>query len=145
MTIADLMPVRIGLLDRKPRVVRKHRAPDECERLRFLLFGANLCIRGLHLQLDDKDREHAETVARIDERHAEIVRGLEAQVIRLQRRLEVGVLAEAAATETQEIDTQSLQERFAHGPVVALNQTPMARRSPGHVPGWVKDQPDPAA
>lgn len=63
----------------------------------------------------------------------------------LKRRLEVGVMAEHVIAETQEFDTRALKERLAEGPVVTLNQSPQARRDPGHVPGWVKDQPDPAA
>lgn len=63
----------------------------------------------------------------------------------LKRRLQITVFAEAAATETQELDLRSLQERLADGPVRTLNQSPQARRQPGHVPGWVKDQPEPAA
>jgi hypothetical protein len=69
------------------------------------------------------------------------IRDLKRQLGEAKRRLEVGVLAEAAAAQTQELDVRALQEKFADGPVVALNQTPMARRSPGHVPGWVKDEP----
>ena len=143
MSFTDLLPVRISLFDRVPRKP-KHRAIDEVERLKLHKTWADLLIASLKVQLDDLAHEHAETIARIDERHAEVVRGLEAQVARLERRLEVGVLAEAVVTETQELDVRALQERFADGPVVALNQTPMARRSPGHVPGWVKD-PGPAA
>ena len=103
MTFADLLPVRIGLLDRASRPARKHRAPDEVDRLRFLLFGANLCIRGLRLQLDDQASEHAEVVARIDARNAETVRGLEQQIADLKHRLDIRTWAEAAAERTQEM------------------------------------------
>ncbi len=102
MTLADLMPIRIGILDRPARKPR-HRASDEVERLQFLLAGARQLIKGLHLQLEDKDREHEQVIQRIDERHAETVRGLERQIAELQRRLDIGVLAQAAADETQEI------------------------------------------
>lgn len=144
MTLTDLLPVRIGLRD-KP--TGKRRQDDAVDLLQCKLIGARLLIKGLRLQLDDQAHEHAETIARIEARHGETVRGLEAQVARLERQLEIGVLAEAAAAQTQEMEIPAdLRERFAEGPVVALNQTPMARRSPGHVPGWVKDQqPNPAA
>lgn len=144
MSIASLLPVRISLFDRTPRKP-KHSAPVEVDRLRHLLNGAHQLIAGLHLRLADLEHQHREVVARIDERHGEIVRGLEAQVARLERRLEISVLAEAVVTETQEIDVRALQERLAEGPVRTLNQSPQARRNPGHVPGWVKDQPEPAA
>lgn len=142
MTLTDFLPVRIGWWD-KP--TGKRRQDDAVDLLQCKLTGARMLIKGLRLQLDDLAREHADVIARIDERHSEIVRGLEAQITRLQRQLEVGLLAEHVVTETQELDVRALQERFADGPVVTLNQTPMARRDPGHVPGWVKDQPEPAA
>ncbi|MGW1744504.1 hypothetical protein ACWCRD_02580 [Streptomyces sp. NPDC002092] len=147
MSLADLMPVRIGfpsLFDRRvPRT--RHRAVDEVERQQALRHGADLLIKGLRLQLEEQEARHAEVVARIDERHAEVVRGLEQQVADLERRLDIRAFAEAAAAKTQELDVRSLQERFADGPVLALNQTPMARRGAGNVPAWVKDeQPDPA-
>lgn len=143
MSIATYLP-RISLFDRALRKP-KHRASDEVERLRLKKTWDDLRIKALTVQLDDLHREHAEVIARIDERHGEIVRGLEAQIARLERQLEIGVLAEAVVTETQELDVRALQERFADGPVRALNQTPMARRQPNHVPGWVKDQPKPDA
>lgn len=137
MSITGLLPVRFGFFDRP---TGKRRQDDTVDLLQCKLIGAKLLIKGLRIQLDDQARDHAETIARIEDRHGEIVRGLEAQNARLQRQLEIGVLAEAAATETQELDVRALQERFADGPVVALNQTPMARRQPNHVPGWVKDE-----
>ncbi|MCX4232105.1 hypothetical protein [Streptomyces ortus] len=127
MTFTDLMPIRIA---RRERPVRRHRAPDECARLRFLLFGANLCIRGLRLQLDDQDRDHAATIARIDERHAEVVTGLESEVAELQRRLDIACRAETAVTRTQEI---SLDEIRRHC-VKPLHQAPFATAAPGWAP-----------
>ncbi|MFE4818545.1 hypothetical protein ACFRFU_19360 [Streptomyces sp. NPDC056704] len=100
MTLTGLLPVRLGW---RERPVRKHRAPDEVGRLRGLLNGAHLLIAGLQVQLDDKDRKHAETIARIDERHGETVRGLEQQIADLERRLEIRTFADAAAAATQEI------------------------------------------
>lgn len=142
MSITSLLPIRLGLWD-KP--TGKRRQDDAVDLLQCKLAGARMLIKGLRLQLEEQLAEHAEVVARIDERHAEIVRGLEAQVARLERRLEIGFLAESAVTETQEFDTRALNERLATGRVRTLNQSPQARRSPGHVPGWVKDQPEPAA
>jgi chromosome segregation ATPase len=89
-------------------------------------------------QFAEHGRQAAEAIVVDQERQ---IRDLKRQLGEAKRRLEVGVLAEAAAAQTQELDLRTLQERFAEGPVVALNQTPQARRSPDHVPGWVKDQP----
>lgn len=65
MTLADLMPVRITHLkfERAARK-QKHRAADEVLRLRHLLDGAHALIAGLQLQIDTKDRDHAETTAK---------------------------------------------------------------------------------
>ncbi|CAL9663822.1 hypothetical protein SUDANB1_07110 [Streptomyces sp. enrichment culture] len=52
MSITDLLPARIS---RPGRPVRKHRAVDEVTRLRSLLDGANALIRGLQLQVADRD------------------------------------------------------------------------------------------
>lgn len=81
--------------------------------------------------------DHAQTVARIDARHTEIVAEMQQHIDDLTRRLEIGVLAEAAASKTQEIDARELQARFAEGPVVSLHHSPQAD-SPA-------DTPDPAA
>lgn len=128
MSIASLLPVRIGLMDwaaRKPKRTR-HRAVDEVARQKAMRTGADLLIMGLRLQLRDQEAEHAAVIARIDERHGEIVRGLEQHIADLERRLNVGVLAEAAAAKTQEIDVRSLRERFETGPVRRLGAAPMA-------------------
>lgn len=70
------------------------------------------------------------------------IRDLERQVADLERRLNVGVLAEAAAAHTQEIDLRELQERFAAGAVVSLNHSPQAI-DPANVPRtpWVQREP----
>lgn len=112
MTLTDLMPVRIGFLarpSRPGRAARKHRAVDEVDRQLTLRAGADLLIKGLRLQLDEQEARHAEVVTRIDERHAQVVRDLKRQVEELQRRLQIGVLAEAAATQTQEIDVSAVR------------------------------------
>lgn len=140
MSIASLVPIRIGHL-RRQRPVRKHRAVDEVERLQTLLTGANILIAGMQVQLDDKDREHAETVKRIDERHAEVVEQLQSELAAAERRIAIACQANAAADQTQEIPI------LAAPAVMPLHRSPMAaRRNPDHVPGWVKDdQPEPAA
>lgn len=125
MSLADLLPVRLGLIDRRPPRTR-HRAIDEVDRQIALRAGADLLIKALRLQLDDQAREHADTVARIDARHAETVRGLEQQIADLQRRLDVGVKAEHVVAETQEIDVRDLDDRFRDGPVRSLHHSPQA-------------------
>lgn len=118
MSIASLLPVRFGLFDRPSRVARKprhpqHRAIDEVGRQKTLRAGADLLIKGLRLQLDEQAAKHAEVIARIDERHGEIVRGLERQIEELEWRLNVGALAESVVTETQEIPIpQDLRDRL---------------------------------
>ena len=147
MSITDLLPVRLGFFDRPARKPprTRHRAVDEVERQQALRFGADLLIKGLRLQLEEQEAAHREVIARIDERHAEIVRGLERQIADLERRLDIGVKAEHVVAKTQEIEIpRDLRDRFAAGAVLALNQSPLTRQSPVHVPGWVKDeQPDP--
>lgn len=135
MTLPGLLPVRLGILDRPARRTR-HRAVDEVGRLKFLLFGANLCIRGMRVQLDDQEREQAETVARIDARHAETVAGLERQVADLEHRLAIACQASAAADQTQEIDPEVVKRLTAPMP---LHQAPFATTDPGHVrPAWAR-------
>lgn len=122
MSIASLLPIRLGFLDRPVRRP-KHSAPLEVDRLRNKLAGAELLMAGYRIQLDDLHREHAEVIARIDERHGEIVRGLEAQLADLERRLDVRVLAESVVTRTQEIPVIT--------PVMPLHQSPLAVTDPG--------------
>lgn len=137
MALADLMPIRIGALRRQPRAP-KHRAIDEVERLQHQMGGARLLIKGLHLQLDDLHRKHAETIARIDELHGETVRGLEAQLAELERRLHVGVLAEHVVAKTQELSLDEIRKHC----VKPLHQAPFATVDPGRVPSWaVTDEP----
>lgn len=131
MSFADLLPVRISLFDRTvPRT--RHRAIDKADRLEFLLAGANALIKGLRLQLDDMHYEHEQIIARIDERHGEIVRGLEQQIADLEHRLNVGVLAESVVTRTQELSLDEIRQHC----VIPLNQSPMAAvTDPGHAFG----------
>jgi hypothetical protein len=84
----------------------------------------------------DRD-ELAAAVERMDEQHNEEIRAHQRHIRELTRRLELRSLTDAAAAETQEIPVITA--------VIPLHQSPQARRSPGHVPAWVKDQPDPAA
>jgi len=78
------------------------------------------------IELSGARADHAQTVARIDARHAEIVAEMQQHIDDLTRRLNIGVLAGAAASETQEIDASELQARFADGPVVSLHHSPQA-------------------
>lgn len=137
MTLTDYLP-RLGLLER-PACRPRHRASDEVETLRLKKVWADSLIKALRVQLDDQDRKHDEVIRRIDERHGETVRGLENQIAELQRRLRIGVLAEAAAARTQEIPVIT--------PVMPLHQAPFASVNPGRLPcTWgVKDEPEPAA
>ncbi|MFE0845332.1 hypothetical protein [Streptomyces rochei] len=133
MSFTDLLPVRIGLLDRPVRRQR-HRAIDEVDRQLALRAGADLLIKGLRLQLTDQEARHADTIARIDARHAEIVEGLERQIADLERRLQVGVLAESAAAKTQELPVDEIRRHCAKP--VPLHQAPFATTDPAHVPAW---------
>ncbi|MGW5636682.1 hypothetical protein [Streptomyces sp. NPDC003832] len=126
MTLANLMPIRLGLWG-KP--TGKRRQDDVVDLLQCKLIGARLLIKGLRLQLEDQESRHAETVARIDERHAEIVRGLEGRIADLERRLNVGVLAESVVTKTQEL---SLEEIRRHC-VIPLREAPFAATDPGRI------------
>ena len=114
MSIATYLP-RIGLLERAARRSRhpQHRAVDAVERQLILRAGADLLIKGLRQQLDEQEARHPEVIARIDERHAETVRGLENQIAELERHLQVRVLAEAAAAKTQELDVRALRDNYA--------------------------------
>jgi hypothetical protein len=134
----SLLPIRISHL-RPDRTARKHRAVDDNERLRFLLFGANLCIAGMRVQLDDQERKHAAVIARIDEQHGQIVRQLENQLADAERRLDIRTWAEAAAAKTQPIPVITA--------VMPLHRAPFASTDPGRVrPSWARDdEPDPAA
>lgn len=139
-TISDLLPIRLTWRE-KP--VGKHREDDAVDLLQCKLSGARLLIKGLRLQLDEKDREHEATIQRIDDRHAEVVRGLEAQLAEAGRRLDIACKAETAVTQTQEI---SVEEIRRHCTPVPLHQSPQARRDPAHVPAWARhDEPEPAA
>jgi hypothetical protein len=134
VTLTDLLPARLAWRERPARKPRhpQHRATDEIDRQRTLRAGADLLIKGLRLQLEEQEDRHAATVARIDARHGEIVRGLEQQLAELERRLSVGVLAEAAATRTQEIPIIT--------PVMPLHQAPFAATDPGRVPpSWARE------
>lgn len=134
MTLANLMPIRFTLRD-KP--TGKRRQDDAVDLLQCKLTGARMLIKGLRLQLDDQAREHEATVRRIDERHAEIVRGLEQQVADLERRLAIACQASAAADQTQEIDPETVRRICAQP--VPLYEAPFATVDPGDVrPSWAR-------
>jgi hypothetical protein len=63
VTLTDLLPVRIGFLDRPTRRP-KHSAPAEVDRLRHQLAGAELLMAGYRIQLDDEARKLADTAAK---------------------------------------------------------------------------------
>lgn len=130
MTLGELIPVRLGMLGRTPRT--RHRAIDEVDRQIALRVGADLLIKGLHVQLADQEAAHAKTVNRIDARHAETVRLLEQQIADLEHRLNIACQATAAADQTQEIDP-GVVARICGRPV-PLHLSPMA--NPANVPSW---------
>ncbi|MGW0584465.1 hypothetical protein ACWD25_53210 [Streptomyces sp. NPDC002920] len=134
MSLTGLMPRR------RPKSAPKHRVDDKVERMEILLAGARALIKGMHLQLVDQAAEHEETVRRIDERHAEVVTGLEAELADARHRLGIACQASAAADQTQEIDTETVRRIFAQP--VPLHQAPFATTDPGHVrvrPSWARD------
>ena len=128
MSLTDMLPIRLGFLDRTPRRP-KHSAPAEVDRLRGLLDGAHQLIAGLQMRLADLEMEHAEVVARIDDRHGEIVRGLENQIADLERRLDVRVLAESVVTKTQELSLEEIRKHC----VIPLHEAPFATTDPGRI------------
>ncbi len=128
MSLTDMLPIRLGFLDRTPRRP-KHSAPAEVERLRGLLDGAHKLIAGLQLQLLDLEMQRDEVIARIDERHGEIVRGLENQIADLERRLDVRVLAESVVTKTQELSLEEIRKHC----VIPLHEAPFATTDPGRI------------
>lgn len=138
--IGDLLPVRLAWRE-KP--TGKHREDDAVDLLQCKLASAWLLIKGLCLQLDDKDREHEETVARLDERYGATIRQLETELADARSRLEVRNWADSVVTQTQEIP---VEEVLRHCTPVPLHQSPQARRDPTHVPAWAqRDEPEPAA
>jgi hypothetical protein len=130
VSLTALLP-RLTLRDRIVRRPRhpQHRAIDEIARQQTLRAGADLLIKGLRLQLDERDAQHAEVIARIDARHAEVVEGLEAQIAELERRLAVGVLAESVVAKTQELSVEEIRKHC----VMPLHQAPFATVNPGRV------------
>jgi hypothetical protein len=105
----------VSLIDRiptrRPRPARKHRATDEVERLRGLLDGANILIRGMQLQVDDRDASLAAAHARqneleglADKLQAEAIElteerdHLDEALAALRRRFAVELAADANAT-----------------------------------------------
>jgi hypothetical protein len=72
VSLADLLPVRIG----HARPARKHRAIDEVDRLKTLLAGAKDLIRGLQLQVADRDALLADSRAKQAEAEEIVVQQL---------------------------------------------------------------------
>jgi septal ring factor EnvC (AmiA/AmiB activator) len=167
VTLTDLLPVRLGW---RERPTRKHRAPDEIERLQRKVSGAELLIKGLRVQLDDQDHQHEKTVAHQAEAELLVVQ-LKADVdeltaernewrdeaLRLRARFGPQLAAEANATRvdvppmvrdtsdgadqaTEPINVRPLWQALNLGPTAATT-------NPGRLPcTWgVKDEPEPAA
>lgn len=106
---------------RGPRPARKHRATDEVERLRSLLDGAHVLIRGMQLQVDDRDARLATAHARQNELEG-LVDQLQADAIELTE--ERDQLDEALA---------ALRRRFAAQLAADANATAVT------VPPMVRD------
>lgn len=149
MTLAELIPTFKG--------AAKHRGKSGLQ-LQRELAAAERRIAALTAGIDQIAAERSTAEERLDdaqlaldtagreiEQLEKAVNLRDKQIEQLQHRVDVGIKAEHFVTETQEIDVRALQERLAEGAVRTLNQSPQARRDPGHVPGWVKDQPEPAA
>jgi hypothetical protein len=138
VTLAELIPTWRG--------VAKHRGKSGLQLVRELA-AAELKVASLTAGIDQIAAERNSAEERLDNAGQEIqqleetVRLRDQRIADLEHRVDVGVKAEHVIAQTQEMEIPAdLRERFADGPVVALNQTPMARRSPDHVPGWVKDE-----
>jgi hypothetical protein len=130
VSIANLLPIRIDLLDRP---TRKHRAVDEVSRLRAFLAGANALIRGLQLQLGEEEARHADTAAgrafaeqTVEQQQADIVELTDErdywrdEALRLRARFSGPLAAEAnanAITVPCGIRDTSAVEDQATGPV----------------------------
>jgi phage host-nuclease inhibitor protein Gam len=112
----------ISRLDAETREATRMAA--ELDTLRGLRRELGQQIDDAGRQLDAAREDHADTVARIEAQHAAVVAAMQQQIDDLTRRLQVGVLAEAAASKTQEIDVREAQARFAEGPVVSLHHSP---------------------
>jgi hypothetical protein len=132
VTLTDYLPrlSRFERTARKPKRTR-HRAVDEVTRQKALRTGADLLIKGLRLQLEEQEAAHAAVIARIDERHGEIVRGLEQQLAELKWRLGIACQASAAADQTQEIPAEVVRQLCIQP--VPLHQAPFASTDPGQM------------
>lgn len=155
MTLNDLLPMR-----RQPKARKANRAEAKIARLeahlaavqddnvRLLNFKAaaddyfmvqaqftadlEADVRRLTGQLAAEQGARAVAEADVEARDRWL-KDMERELADARRRLDIGVLAEAAASRTQEIDVRGLRERFATGPVVSLHQSPQAA-DPTHVP-----------
>lgn len=127
MSIATLLiPIRVGLFDRS-RPVGRHRALDEIDRQQALRAGADLLIKALRQQLEDQEIAHAETIARIDERHAEVVEQLQWELAEARQRIAIASHAETVVTKTQEMSVDEIRKHC----VMPLHQAPFATTDPG--------------
>jgi len=85
-------------------------------------------------QMQSERDEAIATVQRIDDHYNATIVQLQNELAEAERRLEIGVMAEAAAARTQEIDVRDLRDNYADG-VLTLQQAhcigPVL--DPGHV------------
>ncbi|WP_328632073.1 hypothetical protein [Streptomyces sp. NBC_00356] len=126
MTIADLIPAL--------RPTGAHRAVDEVARLRGQLASADDFFESQNKLITDlegdvrKWKSRAEIAERTVGQLEAVVRLRDQQIEDLARKVDIGVKAEHAVTETQP---------FA---VLPLHQSPLADpASPAHVPSWADD------
>lgn len=101
MTIADLLPVRLGVLRRVPRT--RHRAIDEVDRLRLKLQWADSLIKAQRVQIQDAEAKQAEAEELVIRQQADIDDltaerdELLAEVLRFRTRFGAQLAAEANA------------------------------------------------
>lgn len=135
--LARLRGEKADLRDENVRLLNRQAAADD----HFAILWNDVLVTNQALVVKERLRQEAEVAAaqmrveydeaigRIDERHGETVRELEAQIAELQHRLSRDVLAESVVTQTQEIPVIT--------PVLPLHQAPFAT-NPAHVPSWAQ-------
>lgn len=155
MTLNDLLPMRRQLKPRKANRaetklarLEAHLAAVQEDNARLLNFKAAaddyfMVQAQFTADLEDDVRrlteqlaaeQGARAVAEADvEARDRWIKDMERELADARRRIDIGVLAEAAAAQTQETDMRGLRERFAAGRVVTLHHSPQAA-DPTHVP-----------
>ena len=141
---------------RQEKPKRKHRADDRIAELNTVideLRADNAKLLNRQAEADDyfallqhditvtnqgwqQEKERRQLAEKALQQAEAVIRLRDQRITELARRLAVGVLAEAAAAETQPIPVIT--------PVIPLHQSPLAK--PTHVPAWATTgQTDPAA